>query len=164
MWKLPSTNDYSYLESYSVDSVAPVSFLVMVLRYWGQLLIWISLVCACMLSHLSCIRLCKTLWTVACQTPLSMGFSRQEYWKGLPCPLPEDLSDPEIEPLSLISPALAGGFFTTSATWEALNLEEETQYTRSSEVVNQEVTLKPDCLVWITVSLNLILCDSRQIA
>ena len=48
-----------------------------------------------------------------------MGSSRQEYWGGLPCPRPEDLSDPEIEPMSIVSPALAGGFFTTSATWEA---------------------------------------------
>jgi len=48
------------------------------------------------------------------------GFSRQEYWGGLPCPPPEDLPDPGIEHASLMSPALAGGFFTTSATWEAL--------------------------------------------
>ena len=56
-----------------------------------------------------------TLWTVAHQAPLSMGFSRQEYWSGLPCPLPGDLPDPGIEPTSLTS-ALAGQFFTTSAT------------------------------------------------
>jgi len=43
-----------------------------------------------------------------------MGFSRQEYWSGLPCPLPGDLPDPGIEPESLMSPALAGGVFTTS--------------------------------------------------
>ena len=43
----------------------------------------------------------------------------QEYWSGLPCPLPEDLSNPGIEPASPTSPALAGGFFTTGATWEA---------------------------------------------
>ena len=48
-----------------------------------------------------------------------MGCSRQESWSGLPCPLPGDLPNPGIEPTSLISPALAGGFFTTSATWEA---------------------------------------------
>ena len=57
-----------------------------------------------------------TLWTVACQTPVSMGFSRQEYWSGLPCPPPGDLHDPEMKTMSLMSPALAGGFFTTSAT------------------------------------------------
>jgi len=50
---------------------------------------------------------------------VSMGFSRQEYWSVLPCPLPGDLLSPGIKPTSLISPALAGGFFTTSATWEA---------------------------------------------
>ena len=48
-----------------------------------------------------------------------MGFSRQEYWSGMPFPLPGDLPDPGIEPMSLISPALASGFFTTTATWEA---------------------------------------------
>ena len=54
-----------------------------------------------------------TLWTVACQAPLSMGFSRQEYWSGLPCPPPGDLPNPGIEPVSLTPPALAAGFFTT---------------------------------------------------
>ena len=68
-----------------------------------------------MLSHLSCVCLFATLWTIACQAPLSMGFSRQEYWSALPCPPPGDLPDPGIEPLSLTSPALAGGLFTTSA-------------------------------------------------
>ena len=56
----------------------------------------------------------------ACQAILSLGFSRHEYWNGLPCSPPGDLPDPGIEPVSLTSPALAGGFFTTSATWEAL--------------------------------------------
>jgi len=48
-----------------------------------------------------------------------MEFSRQEYWSGLPCPPPGDLPDPGIEPASLMSGALAGGFFTTSTIWEA---------------------------------------------
>ena len=56
-----------------------------------------------------------TLWTVARQAPLSMGFPRQEYWSGLLCPPLGDLPDPEMEPMSLTSPALAGGFFTSSA-------------------------------------------------
>ena len=61
------------------------------------------------------------LWTVACHTPLSMGFSRQEYWDGMPCPPPGDLPNPGLEPVSLMSLALAGGegFFTTSTTWKA---------------------------------------------
>ena len=56
----------------------------------------------------------------ACQTPLSMRFSRQECSNGLPCLSQEDLLDPGIKPTSLMSPALAGGFCTTSAMWKAL--------------------------------------------
>ena len=63
-----------------------------------------------------------TLWTVALQAPLSMGFSRQEYWSGLPFPTLVDLPNPGIEPMSLVSPVLAVMFFTTSATWEAQKL------------------------------------------
>ena len=71
-------------------------------------------------SLFSRVQLLGSPWTVARQAPLSMGFSRQEYWSGLP--FPEDLPDPRIQPTSLTSPTLAGGFFTTSATWEALTL------------------------------------------
>ena len=60
-----------------------------------------------------------TPWTVAPQAPLSMGFSRQEYWSGLPRPATGDLPDSGIEPVSLMSPALVGEFFTTGATREA---------------------------------------------
>ena len=70
-------------------------------------------------KSLSCVLLFVTPWTVAHQAPLSMGFSRQEYWSGLPCPPPGHLPDPGIEPVSLMSPALAGEFFTTSTAWEA---------------------------------------------
>ena len=65
---------------------------------------------ACMLSHFSCVRLFAALRTVARQAPLSMGFSRQEYWSELPSPPPGDLPNPGIEPTSHMSPALAGGF------------------------------------------------------
>ena len=77
----------------------------------------------CLLSRFSHVRLFVTLWTIACQTPLYMGFCRQEYWSGLPCPSPGDLPDPGMEPVSLLSPALAGGFLTTSATWETSKKE-----------------------------------------
>ena len=60
------------------------------------------------LSQFSCVQFFATLWTAARQTPLSMGFSRQEYWSGLPFLPPGDLPDPGIEPTS---PALAGRFF-----------------------------------------------------
>ena len=74
----------------------------------------------CMLSRFSRVRFFAALWTVVHQAPLSMGFSRQEYWGGWPFPPPGDLPNPGIEPASLMSPALAGRFFTPSATWEAL--------------------------------------------
>ena len=72
-----------------------------------------------MLSHFSCVWLFVTPWTVACQSSLSMGFSRQEYWSGMPCPPPGDLPDTGTGPGSLTSPPLAGWFSTTNATREA---------------------------------------------
>ena len=77
-------------------------------------------VCVCTCSVASVVSNSATLWTVARQAPLSMGFSRQQCWSGLPCSSPGDLPDPGIEPESLMSPALAGRFFITSATWETL--------------------------------------------
>ena len=67
---------------------------------------------ACVLSRLSHVCLCRP--ADSHQAPLSMGFSRQEYWSGLPCPPPGVLPYPGIKPRS---PALAGGFFTTHAAW-----------------------------------------------
>ena len=72
-----------------------------------KLLICIKLL---LLSHFSCVQLCATLCTTAHQAPLSMGFSRQEYWSGFPFPSPGDLPNLGIEPMS---PALAGRFSTT---------------------------------------------------
>ena len=66
---------------------------------------------ACVLSRFSRVRLFATLWTVARQAPPSTGFSRQEYWSGLPFPPPGDLPDPEMEPTSLMSAALARRFY-----------------------------------------------------
>ena len=74
---------------------------------------------ACMPSHFSQVLLFTTPWTIVRQLPLSRGFSRQEYWSGLPCPPPGNLPYLGIEPVSLTSPGLAGGLFTTKATREA---------------------------------------------
>ena len=77
----------------------------------------------------SCPTLCDS-FAIACQVPLSMGFSRQEDWSGLPCPPPGYPPNPGIKPESLMSPALAGGFFITSSPWKpkkcrkAVNLRE----------------------------------------
>ena len=69
-----------------------------------------------LLRVLSRVRLCNPMDCIAHQAPLSTGFSRQEYWGGLPFPPPGDLPDPGTEPMS---PALAGRFFTITDTWEA---------------------------------------------
>ena len=74
-----------------------------------------SVLLICLLNMFSHVQLFVTH-----QAPLSMAFSGQEYWSGLPCPPPRDLPDPGIKPASLTSPELAGTFFTTNATWEAL--------------------------------------------
>ena len=75
------------------------------------------LLCVCAKWLLLCLSV--TPWTVPLQVPLFMGFSRQEYWSGLPCPPPGDLPDPGTEPASLRSSAAADRFFTIGATWEA---------------------------------------------
>ena len=80
-----------------------------------QLFMYICTYHAEMLSH---VRL-ATLWTVAHQGPLSMGFLRQEYWSGLPFPPPGNLPKPGVKPASFMCLALVGGLFTTKATREA---------------------------------------------
>ena len=80
----------------------------------------ITVAAVCLVARL-CLTLCDPLECCPPGAP-SMGFFRQEYWSGLPCSPPGDLPDPGIEPASLRTPALAGRFFTTSATWEAHNL------------------------------------------
>ena len=72
-----------------------------------------------MLNCFSHVQLFEIPWTVAHQAPLSMGFSRQDYWSGLPFPPPGDHPDPGIKPTSLMSPALTDGLFITSIIWEA---------------------------------------------
>ena len=73
----------------------------------------------CVLSHFSHAQLSATPWTITHHALLSMGFSRQEHWTGLPCSPPWDLPDPGIRPASLKTPAWAGGVVTSSTTWEA---------------------------------------------
>ena len=82
---------------------------------WVPSLGWEDLLEKGIATH-SSIHAWRTLWTVACRVSLSMGFSRQEYWSGLPFPFAGDPPDPLIQPASLKSPALAGSLFTTSAT------------------------------------------------
>ena len=76
--------------------------------------------CAGMLGCFSHVWFFETLWTIACQTPLSTGFCGQENWSLLLCPPLGDLTNPGIKPESLMSPVLASRFFTTSTTWKPL--------------------------------------------
>ena len=85
--------------------------------FFGHAMQHVYALCVCVLSHFSRVQLFATPWTIVHQAPLSMEFSRQEYWSGLPCPSPGGLPNPGIEPLA---PALAGRFLTHCATWEAL--------------------------------------------
>ena len=95
------------------------------------------------------VQLFVTLWVVACQFPLSMGFSKQKYWSRLPIPLPGDLPDPGIKAMSPMSPALAGGSFTTSG-------------------LGRRVIFFPDSfghgdfLVWLCVPLGILSAEPPQ--
>ena len=87
---------------------------------WGPQHHFGACVCVCMLSHFSHVWLFATPWTVALQSPLSMGFSSQEYWSGLPCPSPGIFPTQRLNLCLLRLPVSVSRFFTTSATWEAL--------------------------------------------
>ena len=84
---------------------------------YGNYLTIFFLGCVRACWHFGHVRLFVTLWNLAHQAPLSMGFSRQEYWSGLPCPPPGDLLDPGIEPRSLESPTLVGSL---SIVWPSM--------------------------------------------
>ena len=77
----------------------------------------------CMLSCYSCVWLFAALWTAACKASLSMGFSRQKYWSGLPCPPPRDLPDPGIPTQTSLNPTCIGRWIlTTSTSWKTPNM------------------------------------------
>ena len=109
--------------------------------------------CACVLSCFSHFWLCVNLWTVALQTPLSLGFFRPVYQREFPCSSPGDLPHPGIEPPSLMSPALAGKFFTTSTIWEVFlfSLHQNGLSSTYNEIMTNEKQklsenkLMPDC-------------------
>ena len=98
----------------------------------------------CVLSRFSCVWLFVTPWAVACQAPLSMGFSRQGHWTGLACPSPGDLPNPGIKPTSLMSPALAGGF-----SWGIQPNKKKTWPTRGNKVMAPLVQSEELCRVSI---------------
>ena len=96
-----------------------------------------------------CLTLCDPMDCIAHQAALSTWFSREEYWSGLPCPPPGDLPTPGTEPMTLTSPALAGGFFTTSASWEAQGLADQNPLKISGNEVTSRTTIH--CLPTVTL-------------
>ena len=114
----------------------------------------------------SSVQLFETLWTVAHQAPLSMGFSKPKYWSGLPFPPPGDHPNPEIKPMSLMSPVLTGGCFTTRATYGGFPAPPASLPFSgfSSNVTATE--LSPDHLVFLNFTSifwsNYILCGNNN--
>ena len=130
-------------------------------KVWGRQGAWVSMaedsqtqrqpslvtITKVSLCEATCVWLFVTPWTVARQAPVSMGFSRQEYWSRLPCLPPRHLPDPGIELASLISPVLPGRFLTTSATWEAQHQPEgfPNAYCQAQPFI---------CLIWVGLQSN----------
>ena len=114
---LPSKGKHAFLIQFVLETEG--CFCCLVDKSWPTLVTPWTVLLACLLSHFSHFQLWATVWAVAHQAPLPMGFSRQEYWSRLPCPSPGDLPNPGIELAWRLFLALAGGFVTTSATWEA---------------------------------------------
>ena len=110
---LSFTVSWSLLKLVSIELVMPFNHLILCIY---MVPVFIRKACMRAKSLHSCPTLCSPI-DVACQVPLCKGFFRQEYWSESPCPPPGDLANPGIEPTSRTSPALAGRFFTTSATW-----------------------------------------------
>ena len=107
-----------------------------------------------------------TLWTVARQAPLSMEFSRQEYWSGLPFISPRKIPDPGIEPEFLKSPVLAGVFFTTNATWEYTHTHTHTHthtyiHTQRHKYTHTGVYEYRHTVVWINTQ---VLCAHKRVS
>ena len=100
------------------------------------------------LSRFGRVQLFATLWTVAHQAHLSMGFYKSEYWSGLPWPPPGDLPNPGIELVSLMSPAMSDEPFTTSTTWEVIYLSIYT-HTHTYIHVNKYTNLCIICDIYV---------------
>ena len=115
-------------------------------------------VCVCVRYSLSCVQLFATPRTVACQAPLSMGLSRQDYWSGLPFPFPEDLPDPGIEPGSCalqvdsLPSQLSGKPLKVLATQSCLTLCDTMDCSPSGSSVHGILQVR--LLEWVAISFS----------
>ena len=112
----------------------------------------------CAKSLQSCPSLCNPA-DCSSQAPLSMGFSRQEYWSELPCPPPGDLPNPGIKPVSLVSPELAGRFFATGTTWEAQSYSKSSL---ESSIMPHHGITQPEYILVILI-LKLVYVSSLRV-
>ena len=119
-------------------------------------------VCAWVLSHCSHVQLFVTLWTVAFQAPLSMGFSRQEYWSGLPCPLPEALLSPGIKPASHVSPALQADSLPLSHRGSPYIEVTSPKCVRLAWVIIEGTYENFSCLIFANIFLNATLVHTKS--
>ena len=124
--------------------IEALTFLIMVTVSQG----YIPVMCMCVLSCFSRVWLFVTPWTVACQVPLSMGFSRQEYCSGLPCPSPGGFRNPGIKPRSL---AFAGGFFTIWASKGSPNIYIYTMEYYSTKKRNKNGSFAAVVAMWMNL-------------
>ena len=126
MWELPEVQAEFRKGKRTRDQIANIHLIIEKAREFQKNIYFCfidytkAFVPACVLSRFSHVRLFESLWSVAYQAPLSMGFSRQEYGSGLSSPPQGDLPNPGIKPTSLMSPALEGRFFTTHSKLEIL--------------------------------------------
>ena len=124
-----------------------------------EVLLQLHLLLAC--KSLSRVQIFVTPWTVACQVSLSMGFSRQEYLSELLCPPPGDLPDPGIKLTSLMSPALASGFFTTSATWKAHRLLGTNPITKQKYII-EKLGLEVSLFIFLPLDRKILYYFERK--
>ena len=133
-WKFSSLHYFKIHSAKVITDILKILISALIMEYvinrwqnlgWGVKNLYkieVMIIKVCVLSCFSCVRLFATLWTIARQASLSIGFSRQEYWSALPFLLLGVLPDPQLKPASA---ALVGGLFTTRAMWEApLNCEQ----------------------------------------
>ena len=121
-----------------------------------------------MLTHFSCVRLFETLWTIAFKAPPFMGFSRQEYWSGLPCPPPRDRPIPGIEPVCVFYVSCIGRQVPYHQHHLGRPITKYRLYSHCSVLIHPESALYPivcmpthtgNHLLSVTVSLLLLLCS-----
>ena len=108
--------------------------------------------CACVLSHFSCVKLCVTAWLQPTRLLCSWGFSGQEYWCGLLCPPPGDLPNPGIKPASLTS-ASAGGFYPPALPGKLVSREEQEKLRRNRFTVGRGGEISVAASQWPQVSV-----------